>query len=89
MTENNTTLTPEALRAARGLLNWGVRDLASASGVAFTSISQFENGRPMRRSTSLKLIAALEAQGVEFILEPARSGAALVRVAVGGGDHDN
>ena len=72
------TLTPEAQRAARGLLSWGVRELAAASGVAWTTVSQFENGRPMRESTAAKIVAAFEAEGVELVAEDGRTGAVLV-----------
>jgi transcriptional regulator with XRE-family HTH domain len=71
-------LTAEAQRAARGLLNWGVRDLAAAAGVAWTTVSQFENGRPLRTSTGLKIIAALEREGVELVADRNRTGAVLV-----------
>jgi transcriptional regulator with XRE-family HTH domain len=71
-------LTPEAQRAARGLLSWGVRELAAAAGVAWTTVSQFENGRPMRESTASKIVAALQAEGVELVADKARTGAVLV-----------
>ncbi len=71
--------TPQALRAARGLLNWGVRDLGRAAGVAWTTVSQFENGRAMRRSTAEKLTRALKARGVELIVSDDLSGAVMVR----------
>ncbi len=71
-------LTPEAQRAARGLLNWGVRDLAAKAGVAWTTVSQFENGRPMRETTAAKITAAFEAEGVELVADDDRTGAVLV-----------
>lgn len=71
-------LSPEALRAARGLLNWGVRDLAERAGVSFTTVNQFENGRPMRDSTAAKIVAAFEAEGVELVSDAERTGAVLV-----------
>lgn len=71
-------LTPEALRAARGLLNWGVRDLAARADVAWTTVSQFENGRPLRDTTAAKIVAALEAEGVELVADELRRGAVLV-----------
>lgn len=73
-------LTPEAQRAARGLLNWGVRDLAAKAGVAWTTVSQFENGRPMRETTAAKITAAFEAEGVELVADDDRTGAVLVYV---------
>lgn len=71
-------ITPEAQRAGRGLLNWGVRDLAAKAGVAWTTISQFENGRPMRDTTAAKIVAAFEAEGVELTATAERTGAVLI-----------
>ena len=71
-------LTPEAQRAGRGLLNWGVRELAAKAGVAWTTISQFENGRTLRESTAAKILAAFEAEGVELVADTERTGAVLV-----------
>lgn len=71
-------LTPEGSRAARGLLNWSLKDLAEKAGVAFTTISQFENGRPSYGSTAAKIAAAFEAEGVELTADAERTGAVLV-----------
>jgi transcriptional regulator with XRE-family HTH domain len=71
-------LTPEASRAARGLLNWSLKDLAEHAGVAFTTISQFENGRPPYEATVAKIMAAFEAHGVELVADDERTGAVLV-----------
>lgn len=71
-------LTPEASRAARGLLGWSLKDLAERAGVAFTTISQFENGRPSYGSTAAKIEAAFGAEGVEIIGDADRTGAALI-----------
>ncbi len=59
-------LTPEACRAARGLLKWGVRELGAESGVSFETITQFENGRPMRDSTAAKILAAFASANIEI-----------------------
>lgn len=87
MEKLNTALTPEAQRAARGLLNWGVRDLAAAAGVAWTTVSQFENGRPMRsgtlpRSSRLSRLKAL-------ISWPITRRRALFSFTLGAGDEDS
>lgn len=71
-------LTPESQRAARGLLGWGVRELAAASGVAWTTVSQFENGRPMRATTAAKIVAALQAEGIELVGDDDKTGALIV-----------
>ena len=60
-------------RAARALLKWSQRELAHASGVALSTVADFENDK--REPWSDNLIAirrALENAGVEFI--PAKSG---------------
>jgi transcriptional regulator with XRE-family HTH domain len=72
-------LSPEASRAARGLLNWSLKDLAERSGVAFITISKFENGRPAFPATVEKLAAAFAAAGVEIVGADGRAGAVLVR----------
>jgi transcriptional regulator with XRE-family HTH domain len=60
-------LTPEACRAARAILGLTVRDLEARSGIAFATISKFENGRPMREANKAKLSEVLEAAGVEIL----------------------
>jgi transcriptional regulator with XRE-family HTH domain len=71
-------ITPEASRAARGLLNWSLKDLAEKAGVAFTTISQFERGRPAYGSTAEKIAAAFVAEGVDLVADEERTGAVLV-----------
>lgn len=60
-------LTPVACRAARAILGVTVRDLEARSGIAFATISKFENGRPMRESNKAKLLEVFEAAGVEIL----------------------
>jgi transcriptional regulator with XRE-family HTH domain len=60
-------LTPQGCRAARGLVNWSVRELGAKCGISGESISAFENGRPMRESNKAAVIAALEAEGIEIL----------------------
>jgi transcriptional regulator with XRE-family HTH domain len=61
-------LTPEQLRAARGLAGWTRHDLAEASGVSANTIQGFEKKRSdPKLSTLNKWREALEAAGVEFI----------------------
>ena len=67
------TILPKQSRAARGLLNWTLADLADASSLSLSTVKNFENS--LRDTTSANLIAirrALEDSGVEFI--PAKSG---------------
>ncbi|MFK0690388.1 helix-turn-helix domain-containing protein [Mesorhizobium sp. IMUNJ 23033] len=67
------------MRAARGLVNWSVRDLSEKSGVHRNTITNFETGKSGGDpETLLKLRRALEAAGVEFI--PENGGGAGVRL---------
>jgi predicted transcriptional regulator len=71
-------LTPEACRAGRALLGWGLRDLAEASGVNYVTIFRIESGTPPRPSTEAKLIEAFAEHGVE-ITNGKGTGARLLR----------
>lgn len=63
-----TRLTPEAMRAGRALLRWTLRDLASASGVALSTVHQYEKGdRDARDGTAQKIVATFAAHGVEVL----------------------
>jgi transcriptional regulator with XRE-family HTH domain len=73
-------ITPEASRAARGLLGWSLQDLARATGLSYESLSRFENGRPMRKANAAKVAEVLRDEGVDLILEEDRTGAVLVHV---------
>jgi transcriptional regulator with XRE-family HTH domain len=67
------TILPKQSRAARGLMNWTLADLADASSLSLSTVKNFENS--LRDTTPANLIAirrALEVAGVEFI--PAKSG---------------
>jgi len=71
-------ITPEASRAARGLLGWTLENLAAQSGVSFGTLTRFENGRPMRVTTAAKIVAAFEAHGVDLVTDAESTGAVLV-----------
>jgi transcriptional regulator with XRE-family HTH domain len=63
-------MTSAQVRAARGLINWTVRDLSEKSGVHRNTITNFETGRYAGSAEAIAAIrAALEAGGVEFIAE--------------------
>lgn len=69
----STVLTGAQLRAARGVLNWSVRELSQAGGVSSSTIRRLEemDGAPPGREEALApLQAALEAGGVEFLFPP-------------------
>ncbi len=77
-------ITPEASRAGRALLGWSLKDLAARAGVAFTTVSQLENGRPAYPSTGGKIIAAFKAAGVDLVANSEQTGALLVYARRGG-----
>lgn len=60
-------LTPEACRAARALLGWTVRELGERTGIAFETISKYENGRPMRDANKAALAVVFDAAGVDIL----------------------
>jgi hypothetical protein len=60
-------VTDAQIRAARGLVNWSVRDLSEWSGVHRNTITNFETGRSGGDPATIKAMrAALETAGVEF-----------------------
>lgn len=73
-------LTPEACRAARALLRWGVRDLAREAGVGVATVAAFEadEGRELRAGTLDKMSEAFARHDVE-ITNGRGTGARLVR----------
>lgn len=62
------TLSPEQLRAARGLLNISQDELAKQAGVAITSIRQYELGNTASlQQKTLNALMAFFAEKLEFI----------------------
>lgn len=59
-------LTPQAMRAARALLGLTIQQIAPKLGVSPTTLNQVELGAAVRPSTEAKIIAALDALGVEI-----------------------
>ena len=58
------------MRAARGLLNWSVRDLSESAGVHRNTITNFETGKSGGDPVVIgRLVGALEAAGVIFVDE--------------------
>jgi transcriptional regulator with XRE-family HTH domain len=69
-------ITAAQLRAARALIGMDQRDLAAASGLSLPTIQRMEASEGVIRGnvdSLMKLIAALEASGVELINEGAAS----------------
>jgi PAS domain S-box-containing protein len=70
---SDAVLTGAQLRAARGVLNWSVRELSEAAKVSSSTIRRLEemDGPPPGREEALApLKAALEGGGVEFLFPP-------------------
>ncbi|MGB2657622.1 MAG: helix-turn-helix transcriptional regulator [Pseudolabrys sp.] len=64
------TITGAQLRAARALLSWSARELASRCGVSHSAISRAErvDGRPLMQERNLNAIrVTFEKHGVEFL----------------------
>ena len=69
-------ITAAQLRAARALVGMDQRDLAAASGLSLPTIQRMEASEGVIRGnvdSLMKLIAALEAAGVDLINEGAVS----------------
>ena len=67
------TVTGAQLRAARGIFNWSVRQLADAAGVAVSVVRRLEevDGPPTTFEAIFPLIKqAIENAGVEFLFPP-------------------
>ena len=62
------------VKMARAALGWGVRDLASKSGVAANTVSRYENGADALGGTLERIQRALENAGVVFIDQSKESG---------------
>ncbi|MCK1317197.1 helix-turn-helix transcriptional regulator [Bradyrhizobium sp. 23] len=65
-------VTSAQIRAARGLLNWTVRDLAEKSGVHRNTVTRVETDATEPGHSIAAIRAALESAGVIF-LEDGRS----------------
>ena len=64
-------ITPQQLRAARGLLGWSQSELAARAGLSLPTVKRVETGTGPRVSDDAraKLERALEAAGIEFLDE--------------------
>ena len=76
--QDGVLISPVQCRMARAAVGWGVRELASASGVAKDTIVRLERGETLYVRTLAAIRAALERAGVEFI--SANGGGAGVRL---------
>jgi transcriptional regulator with XRE-family HTH domain len=63
-----TTIAPEQLRAARGLLDWSRAELSEASGLSPETIKNIEHGTFKPEAETIdKILRAFHYKGVEFI----------------------
>ena len=62
-------ITRVQIKMARAALGWGVRDLASKTGLAANTISRYENGADALGATLLRIQRTLEEAGIIFIDE--------------------
>ncbi|MDX0803421.1 transcriptional regulator [Sinorhizobium medicae] len=65
-------ITGAQVRAARALIRWSAKDLAKAAGIGVATVSraEVEDGVPSITAANLRAVRlALEAAGIEFILE--------------------
>jgi transcriptional regulator with XRE-family HTH domain len=73
-------ITPGQSRAARGFLNWNLKELAGRAGIAIPTISKFENGHTQpTRSTLFVLRTIFEDAGIMFIDDAEGEGVKLRR----------
>jgi transcriptional regulator with XRE-family HTH domain len=62
-----TSITAPQCRAARAMIGWTRQELARTSGVGFSTISDFENGRHTPHAVNMAaIVGALENAGIEF-----------------------
>ena len=69
-TESYRDITPNALRAARGLLGWSGGDLASQTGMSLSTIRRLESdtGNIRSRKSNLgKILETFQSHGVRYI----------------------
>jgi transcriptional regulator with XRE-family HTH domain len=74
-------VTSAQLRAARGLLNWTIRDLSEKAGVHRNTIWRTETEATDHGHAIAQVVSTLEQAGVEFI--PGNGGGPGVRLRKG------
>jgi transcriptional regulator with XRE-family HTH domain len=63
-------VTSAQIRAARGLLNWSVRELSEQSGIHRNTITNFETGKSGGDALTIDaLLRTLKSAGVIFVAE--------------------
>jgi predicted transcriptional regulator len=66
-----SAITPSQIRAARGMLDWSMVNLASAARVSVSTVKRIEDGLsdPMTERTIALMQDALETEGVRFLTD--------------------
>lgn len=62
-------LTAYSSRAARGLLQWSVRDLCAAAGVSPNTVGRLEAGEKIGQHPTDRIVRAFSTHGVELLAE--------------------
>lgn len=60
-------ISPEQIRAARGLLFWSQKELATVSGVSLNTINKIESGESITFGKLSKIRNSLENMSIEFL----------------------
>lgn len=75
---SNPTITPAHCRAARGLLDWSLKHLATRSDVGVTGLRDFERDRPSLSPAALAAVQqTFENAGIEFLIPDGTSSKAV------------
>ncbi|MGD9711760.1 MAG: multiprotein-bridging factor 1 family protein [Thermomicrobiales bacterium] len=81
--KTDIVLSAEQVRAARALMGWSRKDLATVSGLSQGTIKAIERGRTdYRLSTLRKLTRTFQAHGVSFLRENGWSGIVIKTAAL-------
>ena len=63
-------ISPAQCRAARALLGWTQQELADAATIGNATIKNFESGKSVPQSATLRILAqALQSAGVTFLTD--------------------
>lgn len=78
--DRTLALTPELVRAARGMLDWSLQNLAEASGLSYSTARRVEyaSDRGVTYAMAMMIRQTFEAQGVRFVKIGASTGVVLV-----------
>ena len=72
-------ISPSACRAARGILEWSVRDLCREAGVSPNTVGRLESGAGIGPEPTARIAKAFADGGIE-LLNDGRPGARMARL---------